>query len=132
MGIRRQYLGLALAHDLESSVIDDRPRAGRPLIDHQEMVALHRSSPSSHGPGWVEMSRQLTTHATLGRGAGEFSYDGSSGTLSTGKAVHDHEHRRHRARLHRGHRRALDRAARDHHGHSPRSTEARAGTYGAD
>ena len=43
VGVSRQHLRLALAHDLEPSVIDDGPRAGRPLIDHQEMVARHRS-----------------------------------------------------------------------------------------
>ena len=47
--VGRQDLGLALADGLEPRVVDDGPGAGRPLIDHQEMVARHRSSPASPG-----------------------------------------------------------------------------------
>ena len=39
-------IGLTLADHPESRIVDDGPRAGRPLIDHQEMVARHLYSPA--------------------------------------------------------------------------------------
>ena len=38
-------LGLALAHRLQLRVVDDRPRARGSLVDDQQMVACHESSP---------------------------------------------------------------------------------------
>ena len=41
-----QNLGLALSHRLQPCVVDNRPRARRSLVDHQNMVACHEPFPS--------------------------------------------------------------------------------------